>query len=117
MNFVEAFQSQIEHTKPLTLEDIEYDPLDDLPVTWNTILITLDDGNQYSSGRHMAVGDIFLIAYIIENTDRPQQLFLEKSEIEHYSTIFDLVRITGYIPVITPKKSKDYIMHEWQEEI
>lgn len=98
MTFAEAFGSQIETTRTLIEEDfiVEENPN---PVVWNGVIIR-PDGNHYSSGTEMKVGDKLLVAHIVHNTDTPSVLLLEKSEIPFYEKIFKVLRLVQKVPVL-----------------
>lgn len=101
MKLRDAFKQQLETGRPLTEADLADDVDDGLPAIWHSVMVPLDDGNLYTSGRQMVPGDRLLIAYLVSDSARAKEIVLEESEIEDYASQYRLLRLAGKIPVLT----------------
>ena len=107
MTLREAFKHQIQTTRLLVEDDfIEYDDI--RPVVWNGVIFR-PDGNFYSNGREMKVGDKLVIGYISESTAMPTPVLIEESDIESYEDKLEVIRVSDNVPVF--KRTPKYMMH------
>lgn len=105
MNIQEAFRHQIDHTRLITEQDLASET--DGPIVWNGVIIR-PDGNHYSSGQEMQVGQQLLVGYVVsrlwaEKHSTPKPILLEASEIDSYEKILTVVRVVDHVPVLTHK--------------
>lgn len=99
MTLLTAFQEQIESTRLIIEDDLKGDDSSIYPVVWNGVIFR-PNGNFYSSGKEMKVGDKLLIAYIIQEFDTPTPILIEESEIPSYEGKFQVIRVLDKIPVL-----------------
>jgi hypothetical protein len=98
MKLKEAFKHQIENTRLLIEDDLkDGNPI--YPVVWNGVIFR-PNGNFYSSGREMKVGDKVLIAYVVKMEDTPTPIIFEESEIDSYEDKFLVIRVSQNVPVL-----------------
>lgn len=101
MKLREAFQHQIATTRLLVEDD--FGPEDPIrPVVWNGVIFR-PNGNYYSSGREMKVGDKLLIGYLVQMSEVPTPILFEESELESYEDKFKVIRVADNVPVFELK--------------
>lgn len=98
MTLRDAFKHQIETTRLLVEDDLVPDSVVN-PVVWNGVIFR-PNGNFYSNGREMQVGDKLLICYVVKTEDMPTPLLVEESDIDSYEDQFSVVRLADNVPVL-----------------
>lgn len=103
MTLKEAFKHQLETTRLLIEDDLNGPDNPIYPVVWNGVIFR-PNGNHYSSGREMKVGDKLVVGYVIETTekvtDTPTPILFEESELDENESKFRVIRTYDNVPVL-----------------